>query len=89
VSANGQQVAPGHSTADTVAAYLATFVFYAAPVSAVYYPGRVGPGAMLVALIAAGIARAPSRIVAWSVAWATTWWLIGMVIAVSLDRSLF
>ena len=89
MSANGQEFAVRHTTRDTVAAFLATFVHFASPVALVYYPGRIGPGSMLVALIAAGSATAPSRIVGSAVAAATVWWLIGMVIAVSLDRPLF
>jgi len=89
VSANGQELIARHTPRDTVAAFLATFVHFAAPVALIYYPGRIGPGTMLVALIAAGIATAPSRIVGSAVAAATLWWFVGMVIAISLDRPLF
>ena len=90
MSANGQEAFAARQPArDTVAGFMATFVHFAAPIALVYYPGRIGPGAMLVALVAAGISSGPSRLVGSAVAAATFWWFVGMVIAVTLDRSLF
>ena len=41
--------------ASTVAGFLAAFAIFAAAAGLVYYPGRVGAAAVLVALVAAGI----------------------------------
>jgi hypothetical protein len=73
-----------------VAGYLAAVVHFASPVALVYYPGRIGPGAMLVALLAAALAGPRQRLFAASaVAAATIWWFVGMVIAIVLERPLF
>jgi hypothetical protein len=44
---------------------------------------------MLVALIAAGIASGPSRLVGSAVVAATAWWLVGMILAITLERPIF
>lgn len=73
-----------------VAGYLAAIVHFTAPVAVVYYPGRVGPAAMLVALLAAALAGPRQRLFAASaVTAATIWWFVGMVIAITLERPLF
>jgi hypothetical protein len=77
------------ATRDTVAGYLATFVHFAAPAALVYYPGRVGPGAMLVALVAAAISSRSSVLVWTSVLASTVWWFAGMTIAIALERPIF
>lgn len=74
---------------DTVAGFLATFVHFVAPIALVYYPGRIGPGTMLVALIAAAITSGPNRLVGSAVAASTFWWFVGMILAVTLERPLF
>jgi hypothetical protein len=55
----------------------------------VYYPGRIGPGAMLVALIAAGMGGRGNRLPAIAVGLTGFCWLAGMVIAIMLDRPIF
>ena len=73
-----------------VAGYLAAIVHFVAPLALVYYPGRIGPGAMFVSLLAAALAGPRQRLFAASaVAAATIWWFVGMVIAIVLERPLF
>jgi hypothetical protein len=73
-----------------VAGYLAAIVHFASPAALVYYPGRVGPATMLVALLAAALAGPRQRLFAASaVAAATIWWFAGMVIAIALERPIF
>ncbi|MGI8607353.1 MAG: hypothetical protein ACR2L0_09440 [Gaiellaceae bacterium] len=73
-----------------IAGYLAAIVHFVAPVALVYYPGRIGPGTMFVALLAAALAGPRQRwFAATAVTAATVWWFFGMVIAIALDRPLF
>jgi hypothetical protein len=58
-------------------------------VAIVYYPGRVGPGAILVALLAAAMGGFQSRLAAIAVAVATGGWFLGMVLAIVLERPIF
>ncbi len=77
------------STADTVAGFLAAFALLGGLLGLVWYPGRVGTAALLVALIAAGLASEQRRLAAGALAFATVCWLAGMVIAVLADRPVF
>jgi hypothetical protein len=78
-----------HSTADTVAGLLAALSFLGAGLALVWHPGRVGTAAILIALVAAALADANGRLAAWAVGIATVCWLVGMTIAVVLDRAVF
>ena len=73
-----------------MADFMATCAIFAGLVAIVYYPGRIGPGAMFVALFAALIGGSPDRrIVPVAVALTTVSWLAGMTIAVLLERPIF
>lgn len=72
-----------------VAGFLAAAALFAGLVSIIYYPGRVGPGAILVALIAAAMGGFQSRLAAIAVAVATGGWFLGMVLAIVLERPIF
>lgn len=72
-----------------VAGFLAAVALFAGIVAIVYYPGRVGPGAILVALIAAAMGGFQSRLAAIAVAVATGGWFLGMVLAIILERPIF
>jgi hypothetical protein len=48
------------TTADTVAGFLAAAALAAGVLALVWYPGRVGPAAMLIALVAAAMGRGQS-----------------------------
>jgi hypothetical protein len=77
------------STADTVAGFLAAAALGAGALTLIWYPGRIGPAAMLVALIAAGLADANRRLIALALTAITVCWTIGMIIAVVTERPVF
>ena len=72
-----------------VAGFLAAAALFAGLVAIIYYPGRVGPGAILVALIAAAMGGFQSRLATIAVAVATGGWFLGMVLAIILERPIF
>lgn len=76
---------PSHA----VAGFLAAAALFAGLVAIIYYPGRVGPGAILVALIAAAMGGFQSRLAATAVVVATMGWFLGMIVAVLLERPIF
>ncbi len=79
-----------HTAADTVAGFLAAAALAAGALALVYWPGRVGPAAMLVALVAAGLGSGSfRRLAALALAVAGICWLVGMAIAVIADRPIF
>jgi hypothetical protein len=81
--------ARGQSTADTVAGFLAALALFAGLLALVWYPGRVGTAALLVGLVGVGMARANARFAAAALALATLCWLVGMTIAILVDRPVF
>ena len=72
-----------------VAGFLAAAAIFAGLASIVYHPGRIGPAAMFVALLAAAMAGSERRLAGLSVAISTFGWLAGMTVAVLLDRPIF
>jgi hypothetical protein len=79
----------GESTADTAAGFLAALALFAGLLALVWYPGRVGTAALLVGLVAVGMARANARFAAAALGLTTLCWLAGMTIAVLADRPVF
>jgi hypothetical protein len=77
------------SASEYVAGFLAAAAIFAAVVAIVYYPGRVGTGAVLVAIIAAGIGGFQSRLAAFAVAFATVCWIVGMIVSIAFERPVF
>jgi hypothetical protein len=73
----------------TVAGFLAATALFAGLVALVYYPGRVGPAAIFVALLAAAMGGFQSRLAAWTLAAVTASWFLGMVLAVIFERPIF
>ena len=80
----------------TIAGFLAAAVILISAVYPIAYildypfaPGRIGPGTMLVALVAAGMGGRHHRLAGIAVAAATAAWFVGMVIAVTIGRPLF
>jgi hypothetical protein len=73
----------------TVAGFLAAAALFAGLVAIIYYPGRIGPGAILVALIAAAMGGFQSRLAATALVVATAGWFLGMIVAVLLERPIF
>ena len=77
------------ATADAVAGFLAAAALVTGILALIWYPGRLGPAAMLVALIAAALGREQRRLAAWALAVATVCWFAGMTIAVLTDNPIF
>ncbi len=88
-TSGGGGVVERSSTADNVAGFLAALAMLAGVLGLVWYPGRVGTAAILIALIAAGIAGAHRRLAGIALAVAGVCWLLGMVISVVADRPIF
>jgi hypothetical protein len=74
---------------DVVAGYLAAAAIFAGIACVFFVPLRIGPPAMAIALVAAGIGGGQKRLAAWAVGVATLGWLIGMIVAVTLSRDVF
>lgn len=72
-----------------VAGFLAAAAIFAGIVAIVYYPGRVGAGAVLVALVASAMGGFQSRLAAFAVGIATLGWLAGMIVSVAFERPIF
>jgi hypothetical protein len=72
-----------------IAGFLAAVAIFAGIVAVVYYPGRVGAGAILVALIASAMGGFQSRLSAFAVGIATAGWLVGMIVSIALERPVF
>ena len=77
------------SASEYVAGFLAAAAIFAGIVAIVYYPGRVGAGAILVALVAAAMGGFQSRLATFAVGVATLGWLAGMIVAVAFERPVF
>jgi hypothetical protein len=80
---------PREGAASTIAGFLAALAIFAGAAALVYYPGRVGSAAVLVALIAAGIGGFQRGLAAFAVAFTGICWFAGMIIAISLERPIF
>ena len=90
MSADEQREAGGREPASwTVAGYLAALALFAGAIALVWYRGRVGTAAILIALIAAGMGGPHSRLAAATVAISTLCWLAGMIIAVIFEQPIF
>jgi hypothetical protein len=68
---------------------MATFAIFAGLAALVYYPGRIGPGAIFIALLAAAIGGTDRRLVPGAVIATAASWLLGMIIAVLLENPIF
>ncbi len=73
----------------TVAGYLSAAALAAGLLALIWYPGRVGPAAMLVALVAAAMGGPQRRLAAIALTVVTACWFVGMIIAVATDRPVF
>jgi hypothetical protein len=78
------------SPAETVAGYLAAISLTASAIALIYRPVRLVPFALLVAFIAAALAKDHNRKLAGAaVAGATIAWLVGMAIAVIWSNPIY
>lgn len=73
----------------TVAGFLAALAIAVGAISVAWYPGRVGPAAILIALLAAAMGGPHRRLAGAAVAIATACWTGGMIIAVLLEQPIF
>ena len=76
-------------TADVVAGYLAACAIFGGIVAVFYYPGRIGPAAIIISLVAAGMSGYNRRFTGLAVLVASLGWLAGMIVAIFLDRPIF
>ena len=74
---------------EIAAGFLAAISLAASSIAVVYRPVRLAPFAILVALVAAGMAGRQSRLPALAVGVATLAWLVGMTIAVLTSRPIY
>jgi hypothetical protein len=74
---------------EIAAGYLAAISLAASMIAVVYRPVRLAPFAILVGLVAAGMAGRHSRLPALAVGIATLAWLVGMTIAVLTSRPIY
>ena len=78
------------SGAETAAGFLAAISLTASAIAIVYRPLRLAPFAILIALIAAGLAKERhARLAAGAVIAASAAWLIGMAIAVLTSNPIY
>jgi hypothetical protein len=77
------------SRSQLVGNYLCAFAIFAGLAALVYYPGRIGPGAILVALVGAGLGSTVRGLTLAGVAFAVGGFTFGMIISVVLERPIF
>lgn len=76
-------------TSWTVAGFLAALSIAVGLIAVAWYPGRIGPAAMLIALLATAMGGPHRRLAAAAVAITTVCWVIGMVVAVVFEQPIF
>jgi hypothetical protein len=89
MSVHEQRLDDRPTAAQLAADFLATLAIFAGLASIVYYPGRLGTGAVFIAVLAALIGDPRRRLVPVGVAVATACWFLGMALAVILERPIF
>jgi len=78
-----------HQRADTIAGFLCAFALALAGIAVVRTPALLAPVAILIGLVAARMSEAHQRLAAWTVGLATASFVVGMVVAISTDNSLY
>jgi hypothetical protein len=80
----------GGGNADTIAGYLSAFALAAGAVAIVYHPVRVGAPAIVLALVAAGMAgERHARLAFIAVLGTSFFWVLGMIFAVVTEHPLW
>ena len=85
----GEVAVPGEGAAQSVARYLAAAAIFGGIVALFYYPGRIGPASIVIALVAAGMGSSIRRFAGIAMLVASLGWFFGMLIAIFLGRPLF
>jgi hypothetical protein len=78
-----------YGQADLVAGLLAASALAAGLLSIAYKPARIGPVALVVALIAVGIGGKNERLATLAVATVSVGWVLGMIIAVITENPVY
>ena len=80
-----------HSTPikDVVVGYLSAAAIFAGIACIFWVPMRIGPPAMAIALLAAVMSDGKRPVANWAVGVSTVCWLIGLIVAVMLNREIF
>ena len=73
----------------TVAGFFAALAIAVGAIALVWYPGRIGPGAILISLVAVAMGGPHRRLAAAAVGMTTACWVVGMVIAVLFEKPIF
>lgn len=82
--------APREGHRESVAGVLAALAIFMSLIAVARTPVKIAPVAILVALIAVGMAQGRSqKLAAWALVAAGAGWLIGMTVAIATDRPLF
>jgi hypothetical protein len=77
------------STADNVAGFLAAAAIAAGLFSIVWRPSRIGPVALVIALVAVAMSARHQRLGAWAVGIVAAGWVLGMIIAVITENPVY
>jgi hypothetical protein len=77
------------ATLDTVAGLLAAAAAFSSLIAIAYRPIRIGPAAILIALVAAGIGGRHQRLAGIALAVAGVAWIVGMILAVVTENPLW
>lgn len=80
---------PQQGRADTIAGFLCAFSLALSGIAVVRDPGLLAPAAIVVALVATRMTRTHQRLAALSVAVAGVAFVLGMVVAIWTDSSIF
>lgn len=77
------------TTADAVAGFLAAAAIAAGLFSVVWRPSRIGPVALVIALVAVAMSGRNQRLGAWAVGIVAAGWVLGMIIAVITENPVY
>ena len=75
--------------AETVAGLMAAAAIAVGAIALVERPAVIAPGAIIVALVAAGIGGRHETLTRWAVALCALWWFLGMTIAIATGGELY
>ena len=90
IAAEQMDSGANHTSAQVVGGFLAAAAIFAGVAALVSYPGRIGPAAIVIALIAAGLSGGSNKHLAAVAMWtAVGGFFVGMIISVVLDRPIF
>jgi hypothetical protein len=79
----------GGGPAETIAGLMAAGSIAVGAVALVERPAVIAPGAIIVALVAAGIGGRHAALARWAVALGAVWWFLGMTIAIATGGQLY